>query len=93
MVSHFLRDLPGLFHNPVDPASGVPQFAVPFNGEEPIILGVHLGDGFNPDDPTDPRTGLDGITQFAGRYNDCVLPQMETPQVLWTTSMLRVMEQ
>ena len=60
---------PRLVPQPVDPASGVPQFAVPFNGEEPIILGVHLGDGFNPDDPTDPRTGLDGITQFAGRYN------------------------
>lgn len=60
---------PRLIPQPVDPETGVPQFAVPFNGEDPIVLGLHLGDGFNPDDPTDPRTGLDGITQFAGKYN------------------------
>jgi hypothetical protein len=60
---------PRLVPQPVDPETGVPQFAVPFNGEDPVVLGLHLGDGFNPDDPTDPRTGLDGITQFAGKYN------------------------
>ena len=60
---------PRLVPQPVDPETGVPQFAVPFNGETPVVLGVHLGDGYNPDDPTDPRTGLDGLTQFAGQYS------------------------
>ena len=60
---------PRLIPQPVDPDTGVPQFAVPFGGSSPIILGLHLGDGYNPDDPTDPRSGLDGITQFAGSYN------------------------
>jgi flagellar hook protein FlgE len=60
---------PRLVPQPVDPETGVPQFAVPFNGETPVVIGVHLGDGYNPDDPTDPRTGLDGLTQFAGQYS------------------------
>jgi len=60
---------PRLVPQPVDPETGVPQFAVPFNGEDPVIVGVQLGDGYNPDDPTDPRTGLDGATQFAGQYS------------------------
>ena len=60
---------PRLIPQPVDPDTGVPQFAVPLNGEAPFIMGVHLGDGYNPEDPTDPRTGLDGVTQFAGTYN------------------------
>ena len=65
---HFLGSS-RLVPQPVDPETGVPQFAVPFNGETPVVLGVHLGDGYNPDDPTDPRTGLDGLTQFAGQYS------------------------
>ena len=60
---------PRLIPQPVDPETGVPQFAVAFGGGTPIVLGVHLGEGYNPDDPRDPRTGLDGITQFAGHYN------------------------
>ncbi|MEC9460001.1 MAG: flagellar hook-basal body complex protein, partial [SAR324 cluster bacterium] len=60
---------PRLIPQPVDPDTGVPQFAVPFGGGGPLVLGLHLGDGFNPDDPTDPRSGLDGITQFAGKYD------------------------
>ncbi|HCV44651.1 MAG TPA: hypothetical protein DF909_00950, partial [Deltaproteobacteria bacterium] len=60
---------PRLIPQPVDPDTGVPQFAVPFGGGGPLVIGLHLGDGFNPDDPTDPRSGLDGITQFAGQYN------------------------
>ena len=60
---------PRLIPQPVDPDTGVPQFAVTFGGGTPIVLGVHLGEGYNPDDPRDPRTGLDGITQFAGHYN------------------------
>jgi len=60
---------PRLIPQPVDPDTGVPQFAVAFGGGTPIVLGVHLGEGYNPDDPRDPRTGLDGITQFAGHYN------------------------
>jgi len=60
---------PRLIPQPVDPDTGVPQFAIPFGGGAPLVIGINLGEGFNPDDPTDPRTGLDGITQFAGRYN------------------------
>ena len=60
---------PRLIPQPVDPDTGVPQFAVAFGGGTPIVLGLHLGEGYNPDDPRDPRTGLDGITQFAGHYN------------------------
>ena len=60
---------PRLIPQPVDPDTGVPQFAVAFGDGTPIVLGVHLGEGYNPDDPRDPRTGLDGITQFAGHYN------------------------
>ena len=60
---------PRLIPQPVDPDTGVPQFAVSFGDGTPIVLGVHLGEGYNPDDPRDPRTGLDGVTQFAGHYN------------------------
>lgn len=60
---------PRLIPQPVDPDTGVPQFAIPFGGGAPLVIGISLGEGFNPDDPTDPRTGLDGITQFAGSYN------------------------
>ena len=60
---------PRLIPQPVDPDTGMPQFAIPFGGGAPLVIGLHLGDGFNPDDPTDPRSGLDGITQFAGHYN------------------------
>ena len=60
---------PRLIPQPVDPDTGVPQFAVAFGGGTPIVLGLHLGEGYNPDDPRDPRTGLDGVTQFAGHYN------------------------
>ena len=60
---------PRLIPQPVDPDTGIPQFAIPFGGGSPLLIGLHLGDGFNPDDPTDPRSGLDGITQFAGHYN------------------------
>ena len=60
---------PRLIPQPVDPDTGIPQFAIPFGGGAPLLIGLHLGDGFNPDDPTDPRSGLDGITQFAGHYN------------------------
>ena len=60
---------PRLIPQPVDPDTGVPQFAIPFGGGAPLVIGISLGEGYNPDDPTDPRTGLDGITQFAGSYN------------------------
>ena len=60
---------PRLIPQPVDPDTGVPQFAIPFGGGAPLVIGINLGEGFNPDDPTDPRSGLDGITQFAGGYD------------------------
>lgn len=63
------QQLPGgppiLVPEPVDPNTGLPQIVVPMGGDLPQVIGVNLGAGSNPDDPTDQRTGLDGITQFA----------------------------
>lgn len=50
---------------PVNPETGLPQIVVDFGGNVPQVIGVNLGFGSNPDDPTDERTGLDGVTQFA----------------------------
>ncbi len=50
---------------PVNPETGLPQVVVDFGGDTPQVIGVNLGLGSNPEDPTDERTGLDGVTQFA----------------------------
>lgn len=50
---------------PVNPETGYPQVVVDFGGDTPQVIGVNIGVGSNPDDPTDERTGLDGVTQFA----------------------------
>ena len=50
---------------PVNPETGLPQIVADFGGDTPQVIGVNLGIGSNPDDPTDERTGLDGVTQFA----------------------------
>ncbi len=54
---------------PVNPETGLPQVVVDFGGDTPQVIGVNLGIGSNPEDPTDERTGLDGITQFASASN------------------------
>jgi len=42
------------------------QIAFNFKGSGVIqTIGFNFGKGKNPDDPADPRTGMDGITQFA----------------------------
>lgn len=42
----------------------VPQVTLPFT-INPQVIGLNFGQGSNPLDPADPRTGLDGMTQFA----------------------------
>ena len=46
----------------------VPQVTLPY-GEIPLVVGIDFGLGSNPDDLTDNRTGLDGITQFSSDFN------------------------
>lgn len=59
---------PTLVEQPVQ--EGVPpQVNVPFidNGA-PQIIGFKFGEGVNPNNPQDERSGLDGMTQFATDY-------------------------
>ena len=50
-----------------DPNLERPQIALNWtNTDNPTLLGLDFGDGFNPTDPTDSRDGLDGLTQFSG---------------------------
>jgi flagellar hook protein FlgE len=53
---------------PIDP--GVPnQVNVNFIGSGTVqTIGINMGEGKNPDDPADQRTGMDGITQFASEF-------------------------
>ncbi|MCP4294795.1 MAG: flagellar hook protein FlgE [Proteobacteria bacterium] len=45
------------------------QIAIRFRGSEgEQLIGLNFGKGSNPEDPFDPRTGLDGMTQFAADY-------------------------
>lgn len=37
-------------------------------GPIPQKIGFNFGKGSNPDDPTDTRTGMDGLTQFASEF-------------------------
>ncbi|MBI3993205.1 MAG: flagellar hook protein FlgE [Candidatus Lambdaproteobacteria bacterium] len=55
---------PQLVRRPLNEGVPVPQIVVPFF-ETPQTIGLNFGLGSNPFDPTDGRTGLDGITQFA----------------------------
>lgn len=45
------------------PVDGTPQVTIPFT-ENPQVIGLNFGAGSNPLDPSDERTGLEGITQF-----------------------------
>ena len=42
----------------------VPQVTLPFT-TNPQVVGLNFGKGSNPLDPADPRTGLEGLTDFA----------------------------
>ena len=55
---------PVLVESPVNANIGVPQIAVPFT-LNPQTIGINFGQGSNPLDPNDTRTGLEGVTQFA----------------------------
>ena len=45
-----------------------PQVAFNFKGvSEPLVAGFDFGDGTNPLDPSDGRSGLDGLTFFSGK--------------------------
>jgi flagellar hook protein FlgE len=54
---------PTLVEAPVNPNIGTPQVTIPFTAN-PQVIGLLFGAGSNPLDPADPRTGLDGLTQF-----------------------------
>ncbi len=56
---------PVLVEAPVTGGAGVPQITVPFIASAPQVIGINFGQGFNPLDANEKRTGLDGITQFA----------------------------
>jgi flagellar hook protein FlgE len=55
---------PQLVEQPLAVNVTVPQVTLPFT-QNPQVVGLNFGQGSNPLDPADPRTGLDGITQFA----------------------------
>ncbi len=62
--------LPAKSMNRLPVRAGEPnQVEIPFIGTGTIqSIGFNLGEGNNPDDPQDQRTGMDGITQFAAEY-------------------------
>jgi flagellar hook protein FlgE len=55
---------PQLIEAPLQGTTPIPQATLPF-ADIPLVVGLDFGEGSNPDDPADQRTGLDGITQFA----------------------------
>ncbi|MCZ6473544.1 MAG: flagellar hook protein FlgE [SAR324 cluster bacterium] len=59
---------PVLVERAVDGNVGVPQVTLFFT-ENPQTIGIDLGTGSNPTDPTDERTGLEGVTAFASEFN------------------------
>jgi len=58
---------PVLVEAPLPAGAPVPQVTLPF-ADNPLVLGLSFGRGSNPNDPNDPRTGLDGITAFASEF-------------------------
>ncbi|KAK3603971.1 hypothetical protein CHS0354_026765 [Potamilus streckersoni] len=65
------NNMPGpktLVQVPELPGVTRPQITFDFKGvTEPLVAGFNFGDGFNPFDPSDARTGIDGITFFSGK--------------------------
>lgn len=57
---------PVLIEQPLAGISGVPQVTLPFL-DNPQVIGIGFGEGSNPLDPSDNRSGLDGVTQFASQ--------------------------
>jgi flagellar hook protein FlgE len=55
---------PVLIEQPLAAGVQVPQVTLPFT-VNPQVVGLNFGQGSNPLDPADQRTGLDGMTQFA----------------------------
>jgi flagellar hook protein FlgE len=55
---------PQLVEQPLAAGLKVPQVTLPFT-QNPQVVGLNFGQGSNPLDPADARTGLDGMTQFA----------------------------
>jgi flagellar hook protein FlgE len=55
---------PQLVEQPLAATVNVPQVTLPFT-DNPQVVGLNFGQGSNPLDPADTRTGLDGLTQFA----------------------------
>jgi flagellar hook protein FlgE len=55
---------PQLVEAPLQGTIPVPQATLPFP-DVPLVVGLDFGEGSNPDDPADQRTGLDGVTQFS----------------------------
>lgn len=56
---------PVLIEQPLQVGFDVPQATLPYENL-PLVVGLDFGEGSNPDDPTDLRTGLEGFTQFSG---------------------------
>lgn len=56
--------------NRLPPTPGEPKsIDVNFIGAGVVqTIGLNMGEGKNPDDPTDQRTGMDGVTQFASDF-------------------------
>ncbi|HKI98941.1 MAG TPA: flagellar hook protein FlgE [bacterium] len=57
---------PQLIEQPLRNGLKVAQVTLPFT-QNPQVVGLNFGQGSNPLDPADTRTGLDGITQFASQ--------------------------
>jgi flagellar hook protein FlgE len=57
---------PVLIEQPLAVNVDVPQVTLPFL-QNPQVVGFNFGQGSNPLDPGDDRTGLDGFTQFASK--------------------------
>lgn len=55
---------PVLIQQPLGPNMDVPQITIPYTNN-PQVIGINFGQGSNPLDPADPRTGLDGVSAFA----------------------------
>ncbi len=58
---------PVLVERALDPDVGKPQVTVFFT-ENPQTIGINLGTGSNPSDPSDVRTGLEGLTAFSSDF-------------------------
>ncbi|MBL0690953.1 MAG: flagellar hook protein FlgE [SAR324 cluster bacterium] len=57
-----------LLRVPNDPTAKNPQVAFDFKDViDPVMIGFDFGDGFDPNNPSDKRDGLDGMNSFTGK--------------------------